>query len=121
MTDPTPVVDRYIDMWNEVDPSRRRQLIDALWTPSASYVDPLMRGDGPAGIDAMVAAVQQRFPRHRFRRTGPVDAHNGHVRFAWELAEEGAEPLVAGIDFGRLAEDGRLEAVTGFLDRAPSL
>lgn len=116
MSDLTPIVDRYIAMWNETDPARRRSLIDGLWTSSGTYVDPLMRGDGPAGIDAMVAAVQQRYPDHRFRRTSDVDAHGGNVRFGWALGAEGAAPLAAGVDFGQVTGDGRLASITGFLD-----
>jgi hypothetical protein len=119
MTDPTDLIDRYIAIWNETDGERRRTLIARTWTEGARYVDPLIRGDGPSGIDAMVAGVQARFPGHRFRRTTPVDAHNGHVRFGWHLAPDGGPALAAGVDFGVIAGDGRLETITGFLDHAP--
>jgi hypothetical protein len=119
MTDPTDLIDRYIAIWNETDAERRRALIARTWTQDARYVDPLMQGEGPAGIDAMVAGVQQRFPGHRFRRISPVDAHNRHVRFAWHLAPEAGPALAAGVDFGVIAPDGRLASITGFLDRVP--
>lgn len=120
MTDFTELADRYIAMWNETDAKRRREIIARLWTDNARYVDPLMSGEGANGIDAMVAAVQQRFPGHRFRRTGKVDAHNHCLRFGWALgASPDAPPLVAGIDFGVIAADGRLQAITGFLDQVP--
>ena len=67
------LVDRYIAIWNETNAGRRRALIDTTWTEDAAYLDPMMRGDGRAGIYAMIAAVQERFPGHRFRRVGPVD------------------------------------------------
>ena len=73
-TDLTALVDRYIAMWNEPDSARRRALIARTWTEGASYLDPMMQGDGRSGIDAMVEGVQQRFPGHRFRRTSEVDA-----------------------------------------------
>ena len=47
--------------------------------------------------------------------SGP-DAHNNRVRFSWNLVPDGGEPLVTGIDFGTLSEDGRLHSVTGFLE-----
>jgi hypothetical protein len=119
MTNPTDLIDRYIAMWNETDGERRRALIAGVWTERARYIDPLMTGEGPAGIDAMVAGVQARFPGHRFRRTTPVDAHNDRVRFGWHLAPEGGPALAAGIDFGVIAGDGRLESMTGFLDHRP--
>ncbi|MEJ0069550.1 MAG: nuclear transport factor 2 family protein [Pseudomonadota bacterium] len=118
MNNPTELVDRYIAMWNETDAERRRALIAQTWTMTASYVDPLLKGDGRAGIDAMVQAVQAKYPAHRFRRTGPVDAHNDRVRFGWELAPASGPVLVAGTDFGIVA-DQRLQAVTGFFDAAP--
>ena len=121
MTDFTDLADRYIAMWNETDARRRRDIIARLWADNASYVDPLMSGTGAAAIDDMVQGVQQRFPGHRFHRTSDVDAHNRCLRFAWELRPEaGKEPLVAGIDFGMVAADGRLQAITGFLDRVPA-
>jgi len=116
MTDPTDLIDRYIAMWNETNGARRRALIARIWTDGASYVDPAIKGDGPAGIDAMVAGVQARFPGHRFRRVGPVDAHNGHVRFAWHLAPDGGPALATGVDFGVVSPDGRLASITGFFD-----
>ena len=117
MTYHTDLIDRYIAMWNEADAKRRRDLIAQTWSEAASYVDTAVQGAGHAGIDAMVASVQQRFPGHRFRRTGAVEAHNDRVRFGWDLAPAGGEPIVTGTDFGVIAADGRLSAITGFFDR----
>lgn len=118
MSQPTELIDRYIAVWNEADGPRRRALIAQTWTEDATYVDPLMRGEGRTGIDAMIQGAQAQFPGCRFRRTGKVDAHNGYVRFTWELEAEGAAALAGGTDFAEIA-DGRLRAVTGFLDFAP--
>jgi hypothetical protein len=115
----TALVDRYIAIWNERDPETRRQLIAQTWTEDARYVDPMLQGDGTEGIDAMTAGVQAQFPAHQFRRTGDVDAHHDRIRFTWELAENGSAPLIAGVDFGMVAGDGRLTAITGFLDLIP--
>ena len=119
MSNLTDLIDRYIAAWNETDAKRRRDLIARTWAENADYVDPLMRGEGQAGIDAMIEGVQQRFPRHQFRRTGKVDAHNDRVRFTWELAPESGEPIVKGTDFAVVAADNRLRTVTGFLDQVP--
>ena len=111
------LADRYIAMWNETDAGRRRGLIAELWTETARYRDPMLSGDGPDGIDAMVAAVQTQYPNHRFHRTGAVDAHHQSLRFGWELKEAGQAPFVIGIDIGEVAADGRLQAITGFFDQ----
>ena len=113
------VVDRYIATWNETDPARRRELIGRTWTEDGEYLDPLMAGEGQEGIDAMIEAVQARFPGYRFRRTSEIDAHHDRVRFSWELGPDGDAALAGGLDFGVIA-DGRLRSITGFLDFAPS-
>jgi hypothetical protein len=113
------VVDRYIGAWNETDPAKRRELIGRTWTEGGKYLDPLMAGEGQEGIDAMIEAVQSRFPGYRFRRTSEIDAHHDRVRFSWELGPDGGAPLAGGLDVGVIA-DGRLRSITGFLDFAPS-
>lgn len=118
MSNHTDLVDRYIAAWNETDAGRRRDLIARTWTEGASYLDPLMRSDGHAGIDAMIAGVQAKFPGHRFSLAGKVDAVEDRVRFCWALAPDGGPALVKGTDFAVVA-DGRLQAVTGFLDQVP--
>jgi hypothetical protein len=116
MNDTIDLIGRYIDAWNETDPQRRRSLIARTFAEAASYVDPMMQGNGHAEIDAMIGGVQERFPGLRFRQAGTVDTHHDSVRFCWELAPEVGEPVAKGTDFAALAEDGRFRSVTGFLD-----
>ena len=56
-TDVTRTVERYFEMWNETDPARRRALIADIWSPVASYVDPMFTAEGYEGLDTMVAGV----------------------------------------------------------------
>jgi len=111
---------RYVALWNETDGERRRDLIARSWTDNASYVDPLMRGDGHDSIDGLIAAVHERFPGHRFAVRGEPDGYNDRVRFSWSLGAEGAPPVAYGTDYAVLAADGRLKSVTGFLDQLPA-
>lgn len=121
MTDVAPVIDRYIAIWNETDPARRRDLIARTWTDDASYVDPLVAAESRDAIDAAVAAAQSQFPGFAFRLAGPVDAHHNLARFTWELAPAAsADALVVGFDVAVLADDGRLRTVHGFLDKVPT-
>jgi hypothetical protein len=64
----------------------------------------------------MVQGVHERFPGHRFRRTGDLDTHHACFRFSWELAPAGGAAVVKGTDFAVLAADQRLQSVTGFFD-----
>ncbi|HZS84543.1 MAG TPA: nuclear transport factor 2 family protein [Stellaceae bacterium] len=120
MVDCTELADRYIAVWNEADAARRRALIARTFTEDVRYLDPLMAAEAPAGIDRLIAGVHDRFPGHRFRRTGGVDFHHDRLRFRWELAPAGGPVFAAGTDFAIIAEDGRISAVTGFLDQAPT-
>lgn len=119
MTSVTELIDRYIAAWNETDEARRRDLLAQTWTDDAVYTDPLVHAETRAGIDSLIEGVQAQFPGFRFHLTGNVDAHNDRVRFRWELGPEGQDAPAAGTDFGVIV-GGRLQSVTGFLDRVPS-
>lgn len=111
---------RYLATWNETDPARRRAMIAEGWAEDARYVDPMMQGAGHAEIDAMIAAVQDRFPGFRFALHGTPDGHGDRVRFSWSLGPADAAPLAIGTDFVQLSPDGRIATVTGFLDQLPA-
>jgi hypothetical protein len=110
-------IEAYVATWNETDASRRQAGIARAWAPSARYRDPLMASDGHAGIDAMLASVQAKFPGFVLRRTSGVDCHNGNARFSWSLGPAAGPAVVEGVDFCALAPDGRLEQVVGFIDK----
>ncbi len=112
----TDLIDRYIDAWNETDRQRRGDLIARTWAEGASYLDPVLQGEGREGINAMIDGVQERFPGHRFRRIGEVESHHDRVRFTWELTPENGEPVVKGTDFGTVTQDNMLQTITGFFD-----
>jgi hypothetical protein len=118
MTDVNKIASRYIDLWNERTPSRRREILAANWADDARYVDPLMSGDGHDGVDALIAGVQQRFPDFRFQLIGQPNGFGNHVRFSWGLGPDGADSPIKGTDFA-VVQDGRIRSVTGFLDQVP--
>lgn len=118
MTDPADIATRYLDIWNERDAAKRRTLIAGLWAEDASFRDPIAAGDGLAGIDAVIAGVQDRFPNFRFRQIGAADGFGDYVRLSWGLGADAGDAPIKGTDFG-LVEAGRLKDVTGFFDQLP--
>lgn len=118
MTDANNTAERYIAIWNEEDADHRRRLIAESWAENATYIDPLMRGEGHEQINALVEAVQTRFPGFRFNLIGAADSHGNNLRFSWGLGPDGSEAIIKGTDFA-LLEGGRLKAVHGFLDLVP--
>jgi hypothetical protein len=113
------LVDRYIASWNELDAERRRALIAETFTPDVHYVDPMMKGDGHSGIDALVGGVHAQFPGFRFALSRAVESVGEHVRFSWQLGPAEAPGLIEGTDFARVS-NGRFAAIHGFLDRVPA-
>jgi hypothetical protein len=112
----------YIAAWNETDAGRRRDIIARIWSEDGSYLDAHRDGTGHAAIDAMIGVVQQQFPGYRLRLSSSIEAHHDRVRFSWSAGGTEHAPLfIGGTDFATLTQDGRLRAVTGFIDATPSL
>jgi hypothetical protein len=99
--------------------ARRAEHIACAWTGDGRYVDPALEAEGHAALGDMVAGVQARFPGHRFRRISGIDVHHDQLRFAWDLAAPDGAVVVAGIDVGARAPDGRLHRITGFFGEIP--
>jgi hypothetical protein len=111
------IANRYLAAWNARESAARRSAIAKAWTETGSYLDPMMEGEGHAGLDAMIAAAQAQFPGLSFTLKGKPEGHHDRIRFSWSLAPEGGAPVAHGTDFAVIAEDGRLQSVTGFLDQ----
>jgi hypothetical protein len=119
MTDLQTIAANYIAAWNEADPAARAALLDAAFTPDVAYRDPIMQGDGHAGVAALIEGVQQQFPAFRFSLKGEPDGFGNAIRFSWNLGPDGSASVIEGTDIG-VIENGRLKSVTGFLDKVPA-
>jgi hypothetical protein len=121
MNEATDLVQRYLAVWNESDPAARRAAIEAVWADDGKYVDPLAAVKGHDEISALIGAVQQQMPGHVFRLLDGVDAHHNVARFGWELVPDGGgEAIAEGFDVAVAGDDGRIESILGFLDKAPA-
>lgn len=118
MSSTATIVNSYIAMWNEGDPDRRRELAAETLTEDATYLDPIMSGEGVDGIGAMIAGAQQQYPGHRFTLSLPPDAHHDRVRFGWSLESADGTFVASGVDFATVSADGRLRAICGFIEPA---
>lgn len=119
MTDTTTrtlseLVDEHLATWSETDPDRRLARVAACWSEHGALVDPPLDGHGHDGISALMGAMQEHYPGHRFVRTSAVDAHHDAFRVAWELRGEDGTVALAGVDTGLVADDGRIRRISGF-------
>lgn len=120
MTDAARIADGYIALWNEPDAGRRTSLLAANWNEEASYADPLATVAGHAEINQLIGGVQERFPDYRFQLIKGPDTVGDRVRFSWALGPaDSVDAPIEGTDFV-LIKDGKLAAVTGFLDKVPA-
>ena len=114
-------VDAYLAAWNEREPGARSNKIAQIWSPSGTYIDPLATVAGQAGLDRVIAGAQQQFPAMAFVRGRTYEEHHNVARFTWELVpRDGGDALVVGFDVATIDDDGRINAVVGFLDKVPA-
>lgn len=119
MSDLQQLAERYVEVWNETDATRRQRLIADLFTEDVVYTDPLGAVSGHSGIDEFIAGAQGQFAGLTFILGSDVDAHHDIARFSWHLGTGGtAEPVAIGFDV-IAAETGRVRQVLGFLDKVP--
>jgi len=119
MSDYAHLASGYIAAWNETDAGKRHAMIETVFAPNAEYRDPIMQGDGHAGIGALIAGVHERFPGFRFALRGDASGFADRLRFSWTLGPDGIEAPMEGTDFVEIA-DGRMSRITGFLDKVPT-
>ena len=112
------IIDAYVASWNETDPAKRQSSLAASCATDARYRDPVMVSDGQAGLDAMLAGVQAKFPGFVLRRISKVDSHNDAVRFAWSLGPVSGPSVVEGVAFATLSADGMLANSSGVMPDA---
>lgn len=120
-TTTTSVIDTYLAAYGETNEERRRAQIGDAFREDATLADPPFETSGHDGIGDTFAAVQSQFPGHTFRRTSSIDQHHDAARYEWELRAPDGTVAVAGTDFVRFGDDGRIASVTGFFGPVPQL
>ena len=119
MDNPQEIAGRYIAAFNETDPARRRELLEATFTADSAYTDPQVDLRGLDEIDGFIAQTQAHFPGFTFSLGGSVDAHHDQARFQWHAGPSADPAQFVGFDV-IVADDGRIRNVYGFIDKAPA-
>jgi hypothetical protein len=111
--DVTAIVQDYVSAWSEPQEDVRQRLLQRVWTDEGVYSDPTVYGEGRERLNQIIGTFHQRAPGSQFQLISGIDAHHGFVRFAWKLTF-GNGATMQGMDFGEVAEDGRLHKIVGF-------
>jgi hypothetical protein len=115
------VVAAYGACWNEPDEAARRELLASAWADDGTYCDPTATVEGREALVAHIGTVQVAMPGHTIDLVTGADEHDGHLRFGWVMHGPDGSTVLEGMDYGRLAEDGRLQQIVGFFGPFPAL
>jgi hypothetical protein len=115
------IVEAYGASWNEPDEAKRRLLLELSWTDDGVFQDPRDRAEGREALLALIAGFRQAFAGGSIVLTSGVDEHHGLVRFTWSIRDVSGKAVLDGIDFGELADDGRLKRIAGFWGPTPAI
>jgi hypothetical protein len=99
--------------------SARRRLLEQSWADDGVYTD---AGSTIEGRDALIAAIaefHEQRPGVTIEVRSAIDAFGPHFRFIWTTVDGSGAVQREGIDVGRLAPDGRIASIIGFVGIAP--
>ena len=123
------LADRYVALWNEADPDRRRRMIAGLWTEDGTHIlqppeeirevaarpgigmTAVLEARGYAEIEARAATAYEEWVGSQelsFRRRADAERLHDVVKFHWEAVAQDGETFAVGLSFLVLAEDGRV-------------
>jgi len=114
MAETKDVVHAYMAAWNEPDEKKRRVLLEKAWADDGRYTDPMSDAPGRDALIALIAQFHKQMPGTSILPASAIDEHHGRLRFAWKMLAADGSTGMEGIDIGLLAEDGRLQSITGF-------
>ncbi len=113
--DITQLIDRYCEVWNEPDATRRAELLNSVWAENASYTDPTIHAANGRELLAHIAKLRSGRPGATIIRTSAVDLHHGVTRFAWCMVRADGTAMPDGLDIAFLTPDEtKISLIIGF-------
>jgi hypothetical protein len=104
----------YCDAWGESNIEKRRMMLERVWTSNGTYTDPVSHVEGREALIERITGFLERFPGATIVPSSHADLHHDVLRFTWRLVSADGKTLNEGIDFGEIANDGRLKRIVGF-------
>jgi nuclear transport factor 2 (NTF2) superfamily protein len=116
------MIDRYVESWNEPDPTERRRVIDDVWSGDGVYRNATTEFQGRNGIQQAVTEAYSAFTANDYRfQVTSVQINHDAVRYQWEMVPAaGGEPDSIGTHVAMLGKEGRLISDHQFIDKPPS-
>ena len=132
------ITEKYVSLWNEPDPERRRQLIRELWTEDGSQVleppqemiaaataigfrSPRLESRGYEQLEQRVTRAYDEFVgsgQYRFRPRDNASRLDDVLKFGWQMVPADSDDVVAiGLEIAMLAPDGRIRIDYQFIEQ----
>ncbi|GCE29963.1 hypothetical protein KDA_54470 [Dictyobacter alpinus] len=112
ITEFTPLVERYMTLWNEPDENVRRNLITDLWTEDGAQFTSLREIRGHQALMERVSSAYDKFVKTEgflFKVSSPIETRHDAIKFHWEMIPAtGGEAASVGTVFLLLSNDGRI-------------
>jgi hypothetical protein len=133
------LADRYMALWNEPDPDRRRQMIAELWTEDGSQIlqppqemreiaaspgiglAATLEARGHTELQARATTSYEHWVDSQglsFRARGDAQRLGDVVKFHWEAVTDDGSTAAVGLNVLVLAADGRIQRNYTFVDGA---
>jgi hypothetical protein len=130
--------DRYVGVWNEPDPERRRATVRTLWSPEGvhgvlapeemrqvasglGFEGPVLQARGYDELEVRVARAYERFVAPGafvFRSCEDAGRLLDVVKFRWEMvARDGGDVAAVGLEILVLDAQGRIAGDYQFIER----
>jgi len=106
------------DVFGEGDPSRRRAVIDEIFTDDCVFYEPAGVHRGRDEIDRVAGAIRATHPDFQYQPIAAPEELGDGARVKWVSGRPGEPPAYAGTDF-ITTRDGRITAVYLFFDKLP--
>ena len=107
------------DVFGEIDPERRRAVIDEIFHEDAVFYEPSGAYRGRDEIDRIAGAIKAAHPDFQYQPLSPPEEVGDGCRVRWVEGSPGEPPEHAGTDF-IVARSGKVAAVYLFFDKLPS-
>ena len=96
--DAQSLAERYVAVWNETDPDRRRRQIAQLWAPDGLHYVGEREARGYEALERRITGSHDKNVRdggYRFRAANGARALRDIVTFDWEMLPSGRDEVVA--------------------------
>lgn len=109
------LVEQHLALWNEHNPAKRKQIMQAIYSPNLEMVDRHFVANGYEQVDSFIQDLQKKSPDFRFSHAKPIDIHHNVARLFWQVGSKSKPDAVTGMDLF-VIENGKVVKMYVFVN-----